>query len=427
MFLKIYQATGLHSVFTLVMPNYTNFSANVNFWPITAEETSAGLTKGNLDSEFPPLHVKRYGAKGDASTDDLIAINNAVAVAAIATAGSTQGATVSFGQGAFMVSGPVVVPNRVTLVGSSPRGSVIKATTGFTGGSFVVQFINGTSAMFDTGLKNIGVNANLVTSTGCVQHNAFQEHSVMERVIVERFTTTGLDIINGYGGAARATLKDFDCLGETGATGIHVDVPGLILKLDGVTVAERTGSLTLTKGIDIGGVFAVLGDMVHFERCVDGFYLNDAASRLIINGCVSGDSDCTNIIRVLSNNQTVIVNGLVYPNGATRTIYNGTISETGILRNYVWPPQMAFTDDATPDISSAGGCPRNIILNGTTTLTGFDGVQDGWFWMTELNGAISVTDSATLVVHGGTLTGANGDGLFCWHSNGVTFAIPCVL
>ena len=377
----------------------------------------------------PVFSVEAYGAKGDNDNDDLVAIDAAIAAAKVSTSGGTQGATVSFGQGTFMVSGPVVVPNRITLQGSSARGTEIKATSGFTGGSYVVQFINGTSAMFDTGLINIGVSANSVSSTGCVQHNAFQENSIINRVLLRGFTTTGLDIVNGYGGAAWGLIENIEIGGGASATGLSVDVAGMILNINGFTIHASDGGDTLLRGIDIGDVFGVVCNTAgHFERCVDGFYLNDGNSRLVINGVVSGDANTTNVIRTLSNNQTVVVNGLVYANGSTRTIYNGTIGETGRLRNYIWPAQLPFTDDATPDLSSGGGCPRNVILNGTTTLTGFDGVQDGWFWMTEFNGVMAVTDSASMIVQGGSIANtADGDGMFCYHSNGVTFCLPVII
>lgn len=71
------------------------------------------------------VNVKEFGAKGDGTTDDLVAIN-----AAITAAGATG--TVFFPEGSYRISATISTANPVTLQGANWHGSIIKPDSGIT-------------------------------------------------------------------------------------------------------------------------------------------------------------------------------------------------------------------------------------------------------------------------------------------------------
>src|SRR6185437_13074114 len=55
-------------------------SGNIGYWKQTAAEIAAGVTPVNY--AYAPLDCRRYGAKGDGSTDDTVSIQDSMSVAA---------------------------------------------------------------------------------------------------------------------------------------------------------------------------------------------------------------------------------------------------------------------------------------------------------------------------------------------------------
>ena len=402
------------------MGDYKNYSGAGSFYAITDEEVSAGLTKADIFSDYPVLHVNRYGAQGDASTDDLAAIDNAILAADIATSGTTQGAQVVFGQGAYMVSGPIVVPARIKLVGSSARGTQIRATTGFTG-SFVVDFVDGTAAMFDTGLRDIGINANSVTSTSCVRHNAFQENSEFINVLLNGFDTYGLELANGYGGAARAYLENIEILGLDTATGIRVSGTRQIM-INGATINGNGVGDTLDASIDLIDQFSqLIGFGLHFERATDGVLLTGTEAVAIIHG-IRGQTTVTNLINAGVRTQRIWATAVTLQGGTNSFSEGGSNLETDDMTTFQYPKDQTFSNDATP---SVGNHCKYYTLGGTATVTQFDDALNDQEWMCIISGTgITFDFSSNANLNGNNsvdVTFSDGDAVLCKHYAGVTY------
>src|SRR6187551_531524 len=92
------------------------------YLPAVAETGWSALVNANFSRAADVAYnVKAYGAAVNGTTNDLAAINSAVAAASAA-----GGGTVLF-PGLCAVRGPVVVPSNVTLAGIGPVRSGLKA------------------------------------------------------------------------------------------------------------------------------------------------------------------------------------------------------------------------------------------------------------------------------------------------------------
>ena len=113
------------------------------------------------------VSVKDYGAVGDGATDDLPAINRAF------TAVSGLGRRLLFPAGTYMVSGPVVIPDRTQVIGVG-RGdpnwvslnTTIKALPTFPAGGTLVQLGPGPGPDFSVQIQNLTIDGSAVVWFG---------------------------------------------------------------------------------------------------------------------------------------------------------------------------------------------------------------------------------------------------------------------
>ncbi len=81
-------------------------------------------------SDMQIVNVKDYGAKGDGSTDDTTAIQNAVNAA--------TNAVVYFPAGTYIISSTITIGSNATIVGINKTKSIIKRSATMTGNTFTV-------------------------------------------------------------------------------------------------------------------------------------------------------------------------------------------------------------------------------------------------------------------------------------------------
>ncbi len=89
--------------------------------------------------EIPNFPIAKYGAVGDARTDNTKAIE-----AAIAAAVKAKGGNLTAGPGTYCFSGPLTLPNGVTLTGSSMSAVTFEPTK--LGAAFILQGVSGISS-----------------------------------------------------------------------------------------------------------------------------------------------------------------------------------------------------------------------------------------------------------------------------------------
>lgn len=110
----------------------------------TIYRKSSGLATGwsVQSASLDYVDVKSFGAQGNGTTNDIDAIEAAIAVAAAFTAGGTAyGGYVFFPKGTYMVSRSVLVPNGVGLRGDGTPTTLIKALPAFSDTALVQNTI----------------------------------------------------------------------------------------------------------------------------------------------------------------------------------------------------------------------------------------------------------------------------------------------
>lgn len=218
------------------------------------------------------------------------------------------GHTVSLPRGELEIDAPFNCPDRVSIIGMNKRGTVIRPSESFVG-DYMASAINGAVSMFDNALERLTLDCNHVAGLGGIVADAWQEGGGLEKVLIEKFTTEGVRVRNGYGGAAHTRMRDFEIMGSnrTKATyGIKVEevsrVGAFILHLsDGtITGSPQPGrggadAFWLDHGIHVEND-SLICNAVHFEATTTGIYL-DGEGHHILHG-VTGAGSVTNLIEI---------------------------------------------------------------------------------------------------------------------------------
>ena len=326
--------------------------------PQTAAELSAGVTPTDLT--YQPLDARRYGMVADGTTDDTHALEDAIKVAKKVVSGATEaGATITLPQGCILVSSQITLPNRVSLMGASPRGTMIKAAVGHTGGWVFKAYNPDTmGSMFDSRLENLTIYCNDVAGLGGVWAAAWQENSGMKNCVVWAFRTTGLKIARTApadgGGMATCKLEQVEFFGSTlGADyGIEVQtislVGGYVLTLDNIVIAggnNTTGMMTAGARFQTD---SVIGLAVHFENCTDGFLFETYGAHSLFNCSGSGTGPVVNVVHLDSGYLGGLFMVGCKRNSGTNFLYNGVtaVTITGGIPDpaiYVYPNYQVKT------------------------------------------------------------------------------------
>ena len=213
------------------------------YLPAVAETGWSALVNANFSRAADVAYnVKAYGAAVNGTTNDLAAINSAVAAASAA-----GGGTVLF-PGLCGVRGPVVVPSNVTLAGIGPVRSGLKAIATWSG-TAVISCGSGVSYVT---IRDMTVDGNSLAATGIElgAGGSAAGHNFIERVQVKTCTSIGIDAGETVGGSE---CHVFRC-----------DITGcptaILSGQDNQIIANNMGSFT-TYGIDLqGGGNTVIGN-----------------------------------------------------------------------------------------------------------------------------------------------------------------------
>ena len=137
----------------------TPASGKTSIWANTGKRMFQIDDTGRLDSLISPFqfNVRDYGAKGDGSTNDSTAIQNAIN-AAKAAGVSGRGVDLFFPAGIYRLntaSPLALVGNNVQLVGEGWESTVLYYDAGTTGD--VLQLGDGSTACAGLGVRNMSI------------------------------------------------------------------------------------------------------------------------------------------------------------------------------------------------------------------------------------------------------------------------------
>ena len=370
------------------------------------------------------INVINYGADLTGVADSTAAIVAAIDFADDLNAASEGGQVVYFPYGLYKVTSTITVPNKVRLRGVSARGSILKADAAFSG-SYILDFVNGTTAMFDTGVSRMTLNCSSVSSLSAIRHNAPHENTEFDNILVSNFDTYGLEVANAYQGASHFLMTNTEFAPDNGATSIYHN-PGSFgtqIIIRGMTLH---GDATASKGIHLKGANCrILAEGLHVEKCTSGVYVEGSSAQVVLLGMI-GESTTVTMVEHddAGNNRRTHMIGC-NTNSGTNFFSDGTYTETANIADFKYPHLQAFEGDATP---SVGNRASTYQINGSgTPITAFDDAVDGQSWLVSFAGTITVDLSANskLVGNGGSdFSAVVGDGMWCRHYNGVTYCWP---
>ena len=183
--------TGTYTASGATLTRSVQFSSNSNATVSFASAPLVTLTPLAADFEAPPgsVNVRQYGAVGDGVTDDLAAIN--AALASIPNGGTVFFPDTGGNPTVYGISDTIVMESSQRLQGVNKRLTKIKALSSFPINTAMVQW--GTSGpVFDTALYDMWLDANLIAGSLCLYSNQANEGCGLFRCIVENSLDTAV-------------------------------------------------------------------------------------------------------------------------------------------------------------------------------------------------------------------------------------------
>ena len=357
--------------FTTAIPIASNA---VNSSNVSYNEGGSGAITYNVQSRLSQfVTVKDFGAKGDGTTDDTTAINNAIA--AVQSLGASNGGTLYFPSGTYLINSTITLPNFVGLQGENGRSVVIKPTSSFTG-DYMFRAVNGTSSMFASWIKDMYIDSRGKNMISVVRSDAWQETCGMERVVIQFDGTTqsGFLYQNGYGGAAYLRLIDVEIFSDSTyatAKGIAIgtisSVGGFVLHVDSSTIA---GSVAHPLPIGIYMANDTLIVNTYHAEYVDNMVVMNGAGGISADTLTGSFNGITNIISLGSTFTGVCNLRNILPNGATGNTLQNDVSgrnisqSEGMLAEYTYQPS-SFSAVVSSQINNVtgNGATYTVVFN----------------------------------------------------------------
>jgi hypothetical protein len=175
--------------------------------------------------------VRAYGAVGDGTTDDTAAIQAALAAANVSAGVDGSNKTVFMPPGIYLISGQLVIPHGVRLVGAGARSTRIKVSTTFAAltSTGAIRLGDGTAPVFGTSIEHIYLDCNNIAGSIGIYSSDVQDNSGVKDVLVNNWVAFGIKFDGSA--AAFGSVNDFyvvntemlkSSTGATGGTGLYI-------------------------------------------------------------------------------------------------------------------------------------------------------------------------------------------------------------
>ncbi len=350
---------------------------------------------GVVNPYYPYGDVRRYGAVGDGTTDNLTAINNASASVA-----AMLGGIVFFPPGTFGVSNAVVIPNRVAFVGSgrdigptataaNGHGTILSALASFPHDTPLVQLADGSAQAFGCRAENLCIHCNAIAGSTGVKSAVAQESSGLRRVTVRGYMAKGVDftdtdatLFNG-----NYLLSEVELLCDataTNTTGFYwASKNGAFGMLQRVSINSKNLAADQTAAIDVvnAGVGSGKGNLIVIGANIEGHAigLHAEANTFVIASGIGGyasQGGGTSLIQ-LESGACADLSG-VYRNSAyTNTItdnVSGRVVTDQFVTHYTQGvatqdvPVVTLADAATITANSATSRAFKVTITAARTI-----------------------------------------------------------
>lgn len=367
-------------------------------------DTHGGVFNSWTLPEYINVKSAKYGARGDDSTDDSTAIQNALNDAAIATSGASS-YTVVMPRGAYRIAAQINVPARVRLLGLGARkGTIIKAHGSFPSSTAMVYL--GSASVNSPGslIENLTIDCNSVSGSIGVFATRIQEGGGCRDITVMSPGSHAYHIstTNSSNFDIERCFAQMQQTADTSRIGLFLDSTSGIANVDRFGVGSITGASVLSYGAGIfcshsSGVPARLSNL-HFEQCVTGVSINSPGNVSV--NTIYGNDTCQNLVYIGASANNISIDGLFR-----------AASPVGLSDNNTG--YFAATDVAYYR-SSGGSAGRQVIsgqsshrwqvhnhIQAGTTLT-----VDGQFGVTGL-ATIAQANFGATVAHNSTVFGSS--------------------
>jgi len=400
--------------------------------------THSDVTADSLIVKDPWFDIRAYGAMVDGSTDDLTAVN-----AAIAAANLAGGGVVFFPTGTTVCSDQLTAlsGNSVTLKGTGRYSSVLKYTG--TDSPFI-QLTSGACGIEDLRItySNAGFSGTLIDTNGqsrqrfnkCWFEGDGQDaatylldlDAALFTTINGTFFGAAVYGIRGQaaGGASYSNVVNISACDFGNYTTAAILNPGIAWHIGNGTAFSANAS-------DETRAIAMDTDVIAYGLSIDSSYFADATDAgpqswieflgfgLSVKGCyINGTGDKTNSgITLIGDSSGISVTGnyfsdLLYAvdtanaptitdisikGNRTRNMATADVKFDTIIKTAMQPEIDTLADDATPSIAAG---QNTWLTGGTTTITDFDDGVVGQTITIIAEHSITITDGTNIFLSG---------------------------
>lgn len=313
-------AAGIFTIGPVPSGTYSLNTGPTNVGPWTA----TGDTNYEVGDFYGWFNVKDFGAKGDGVTDDINAINAAIAACTAAGNG-----IVWFPTSNYRVSAQVLNPANVELRGSGRNSSFITALGTFPINTPVVRLLATNVIGVACRIRGMAVDCNNISGSTGIYSEGIQENSGIYECMVRNYGAFGVHITQGSSSQPQNfTIEDLEVFSGsgTGASAIGLAINATSLSIVGARVSHvtvfATGSTQLTKAVQFDNLNGCTIRKVHVENAVSGVLIGSVSGCFALHvDAVTANPNVTSAV-VISNgssSQNILLTAIL-PNGATNSI-----------------------------------------------------------------------------------------------------------
>lgn len=309
--------------------------------------TGTALTSVTVQAKLQQtISVKDFGAKGDGSTNDSVAIQNAVNTA--------QNVYFPASTGAYIIGSTINVPSNTNII--IDNSVTVKAASGLTGDIFKVTSANNVNfngGTIDGNSASAGANGiNIVTSTNCSVQNCTIKNTQTHCIYVQGTSSTYCQYIlienNNISYSITAPCFTF----------IYTNY----LKLIGNTI-HHSSSAGMTSG---ASNYITASNNQVYSNHDDGLAFGDSCSNLTITGNNSANNGAEGI-NVDGCNHATITGNTSYNNLLGITVWNRSPGNVNAGYNIV---DSNVVESCAQNILIADGQPGIVVTNNISRNSG---------------------------------------------------------